>query len=176
MSQGIFHAYGLFWRRDEINWNPGYGTRNEFRLLGRQGWNRGSLRCADFRHQNGIYILYGDLGPYYVGLTRAQGIGKRLKDHCFDKHRSQWDRFSWFSFGKVLKSKDSEGLQNFGEVPSFKLTQPGSMIGDIEALLIKAMALRNVANMKFARAELWHQVKAHQIDEVVKKLPKRIHA
>ncbi len=28
-------SYGLFWRADEIEWFPGHGNRNEFRLLGR---------------------------------------------------------------------------------------------------------------------------------------------
>src|SRR5581483_1996702 len=43
--------------------------------------NKPGLRICDFRKQRGIYILYGDLGAHYVGLTRQQDLGKRLKDH-----------------------------------------------------------------------------------------------
>ena len=73
--------FGLFWRADEVDWNPGKGKKGAFRLLGRQGSNLPGLRLADFRHQQGIYILYGNHGPYYVGLTKNQGFGKRLLDH-----------------------------------------------------------------------------------------------
>jgi hypothetical protein len=71
----LIRAYVLFWRRDEINWSPGSGQRDEFQLLGRKGTNRGTIRLADFRKQVGIYVLYGNYGPYYVGLTRRRGLG-----------------------------------------------------------------------------------------------------
>src|SRR4051794_10537989 len=73
--------FGQFWRFDEINWFPGKGAKGAFRLLGRQGKNIPGLRLADFRYQQGIYILYGNHGPYYTGLTTRQGLGRRLKDH-----------------------------------------------------------------------------------------------
>ncbi len=71
----VIKNYGLFWRADEVDWYPGHG--NPFRLLGRQGKNFPGVCVADFRWQNGIYVLYGDYGPHYVGLTRKQGLGKR---------------------------------------------------------------------------------------------------
>jgi hypothetical protein len=171
-AYGIFHAYGLFWRLDEINWTPGKGKRREFRLLGRRGKNVPGLLVADFRKQQGIYILYGNLGPHYVGLTRKQTLGKRLKDHLTDKHKSQWDRFSWFTFTKVLKSQDEAGLQNFSTMAVVKALHPEKGIGDIEALLIKAMALKNVAQMKFAQAKEWHQIKQTEAEHYLSKVAK----
>tara|TARA_R110002096_G_scaffold434091_1_gene654706 strand:- start:904 stop:1089 length:186 start_codon:yes stop_codon:yes gene_type:complete len=56
-------SFGLFWRESEIDWNPGQGCKDSFRLLGRKGANRGTIQIADFRHQQGIYILYDDYGP-----------------------------------------------------------------------------------------------------------------
>src|SRR5208283_429068 len=59
-SSSPIHAFGLFWRSEEINWSPGKGQRGEFRLLGRQGWNAGALQmqgclvlryCGDFEHE-----------------------------------------------------------------------------------------------------------------------------
>ena len=47
-------SFGLFWRADEIEWFPGMGNKNEFRILGRIGKNRPGIRIADFRRQQGI--------------------------------------------------------------------------------------------------------------------------
>jgi hypothetical protein len=166
----LIQAYGLFWRRDEINWNPGQGKRYDWRLYGRRGANRGTLQVADFRDQLGIYILYGDYGPYYVGLTRKKGLGRRLKDHTIDKHKNSWDRFSWFGFCKVLKSRNAYGVRELGRMPSTKPASLDSMIKDIEALLIMSMAVRNVNHMNFEKAEEWTQIKEHQLDEFAKRL------
>jgi hypothetical protein len=159
MAHGIFHAYGLFWRLDEVNWAPGKGKRNEFRLLGRSGKNLPKLQVADFRQCRGIYILYGNYGPYYAGLTHQRTLGQRLKEHLSNKHAGQWDRFSWFSFQRVLTSRDEDGMQRFGEMPTVRSSDPKKAMKDIEALLIKAMALQNVAQMNFTQAHEWTQIK-----------------
>ena len=169
MHKGIFHAYGLFWRRDEIDWSPGSGLKKQFRLLGRLKENRPALQVADFRRQNGIYILYGNHGPYYVGLTKA-ALGNRLRDHLFDKHKGKWDRFSWFGFGQVLKTKDLDGLQCLKELPANRQVTPTTMISDIEALLIQAMAVRNTAKMNFASADEWIQIPLDQVERYLEKL------
>jgi len=41
---------------------------------------------------------------------------------------------------------------------------------DIEALLIKAMALTNIAQMSFAHAEEWAQIKAREAGHFLSKL------
>jgi len=83
--------------------------------LGRRASNFPNLQIADFRKQQGIYILYGNYGPYHVGLTRRQTFGKRLKDHLTDQQARKWDRFSWFSFRRVLKAREDSGMQKFGK-------------------------------------------------------------
>ncbi|WP_456634490.1 GIY-YIG nuclease family protein [Bradyrhizobium sp. USDA 10063] len=160
----LIQAYGLFWRVDEINWSPGKG-RHDWHLYGRNGAQASKIKVADFRTQKGIYILYGNYGPHYVGLTRKKGLGRRLKDHLFDQHKGQWDRFSWFGFCTVLKAKDENGLQRIREMPLSKITDINSTIGDMEALLIRAMALRNVNHMKFRNAVEWTQVKLDELDK-----------
>ena len=87
----LIQNYGLFWKVNEIDWFPGGGSRG-FRLLGRRGSRSANLELADFRNQKGIYILYGNRGPHYVGLCRKQGLGTRLKQHLSDKHEGKWDR------------------------------------------------------------------------------------
>jgi hypothetical protein len=170
MTYGIFRAYGLFWRIDEINWTPGKGKRREFRLLGRRGSNLPGLQVADFRKQQGIYILYGNYGPYYVGLTHRQTLGKRLKDHLSDHHSNRWDRFSWFSFCKVQKATDDDGMQTFDKLPGTRVSDPRKAMKDIEAILIKAMALTNIAQMNFAHASEWFQIKERDASHFLYKL------
>lgn len=71
-------------------------------MPGQVGKNRPVLRVADLRSQQGIYILYGHHGAYYVGLARRQGIGERVKaHHLTDAHRGKWTNFSWFGFRQV---------------------------------------------------------------------------
>lgn len=165
------HAFGLFWKVDEINWFPGKGKRGEFCLLGRRGWNTGTLQMADFRDQRGIYILYGNYGPHYAGLTRAQTLGKRLKDHLTDEHKDKWDRFCWFGFKQVLKQADENGLQILkSKMPVQKPISPHTTIKEMEALLIKAMALTNRADSKFVAAKEWDQVRMIEREEFLAKL------
>lgn len=64
----MIYAYGLFWRADEVDWHPGNGR--PFRLLGYHRGAKRNLRIVDFKVQSGIYILYGNHGAYYVGLTK----------------------------------------------------------------------------------------------------------
>lgn len=163
-------SYGLFWRADEVGWNPGKGKKGAFRLLGRQGAHLPGLRLTDFRHQQGIYILYGNHGPYYVGLTKKQGLGKRLKDHRSDGHAGQWDRFSWFGFCAVLAGKDAQGLCKLKPMAKAAIGNPDSVITDVEALLIRAMGLKNINQNNFETAEEWMQVKGHEVEHFMGKI------
>ncbi len=165
-------SYGLFWRRDEIEWAPGRGNRNGFRLLGRLGANRPKLKVADFRHQQGIYILYDEYGPAYVGLTRAQGLGKRLKDHLSDHLADMWDRFSWFGF-REPGAVSSSGILNLETLPETgELTEDtGTTIGDLEALLIQAIGPKlNSSGMRFRNAFKWEQIYWDDIGIYLKRL------
>lgn len=161
----LIQAFGLFWREDEINWNPGQGNANQFRLLGRRGINNPGLRIADFREQKGVYILYDDYCSCYVGLTEQQTLGARLNQHRNDNLSGKWDRFSWFGFRRVLGQQDGYGIRQLAAMPVAQNMPIADAIADIEALLIKAMGPKNnVANMNFqAAGGPWHQIK---LDEV----------
>ena len=152
-------SYGLFWRADEIEWFPGQGNRNEFRLLGRIGKNRPGLRVADFRRQQGIYILFDEYGPAYVGLAKGDRLGARLRDHHNDHRNGKWDRFSWFGFNPVGATPDKHGILSLNQPRRDVTDDTSTTIGDLEALLIAAMGPKlNQQKMRFDEAEKWEQV------------------
>lgn len=159
-------SYGLFWRESEIDWHPGQGNKDSFHLIGRRGSNSGKVQLVDFRMQQGIYILYDDYGPSYVGLTRDQGLGKRLKDHKFDHLAGKWDRFSWFGFRPILTKTNSRGRLDLGDLDSDLTDDSWTTIGDLEALLIRSIGpKRNRKLMKFANAHEWVQVDFDDIEK-----------
>lgn len=169
----LIRSFGLFWRASEVNWKPGQGRKDEFRLLGRRGTNNPGVRLADFRYQQGIYVLYDDYGAYYVGLTRKQGLGKRLRDHLADKHAGHWDRFSWFGFCTVLKPDRNTGICPLRRLAELSVGSPGEVIADMEALLIKAVGPLNAADMKFKKASQWIQVERDEAPHYLDKVRRR---
>lgn len=172
-TRGFIRCYGLFWSADEVEWWPGRGKGDRFRLLGRVGQYRGKVEVCDFRRQSGIYVLYDDYGPYYVGLARGDSIGRRLRSHTRDRHAGKWDRFSWFGFRRVLTRRLSDGTRDLGDVPKRLLTESRWTIGDIEALLIQSLGTQHRGNwqeMRFAAARRWTQVMAHEVNRYLEKV------
>ena len=154
-------SYGLFWSWYEIDWHPGRGNKHKFELLGNIGERRPSIRVADFRKQTGIYILYNEYGPTYVGKAESsEGLGARLRQHSTDP-KKDWDRFSWFGF-RSFGQPDNRGIiqlnENSGDVSSVSSTT----ISNVEALLINVLGThRSGNNIKpeyFAQAEHWSQI------------------
>jgi len=167
----LIRAYGLFWRADEIDWFPGSGNRSDFQLLGRRGKNQGTVQVADLRHQNGIYILYGDYGAYYVGLT--ENLGRRLKHHRNDHLAGEWDRFSWFGFANVQQRRDPKtGLQVVKRL-KVAVGTPPQAIADMEAMLIYAIGPSNTNTMRFKRAREWEQVALRDREKYLSRVARR---
>jgi len=135
-----------------------------------------SLQVCDFRFQRGIYVLYNDYGPYYVGLVRVGTLGNRLKQHRSDSHAGEWDRFSWFGFSRVLPARPyADGTKALGKVRDKLLTGSKWAIRDIEALLIQSLGTQHRGNglqMRFAHGEHWEQVMAHEVDHYLGRLTK----
>jgi hypothetical protein len=173
--RGFIRCYGLFWSAEEVNWFP-RSDGGPFRLLGRRGKKQPSV--CDFRRQTGIYVLYDEYGPYYVGLTRKQPLGNRLKQHRVDRHAGKWDRFSWFGFRPVLRAgRLSDGTLDLGKVPERLSVDSRSTIGDIEALLIQSLGTQHRGNWHeehFASALHWTQVMGYEVEEVLERLPKPV--
>lgn len=168
----LIRAYGLFWSADEVEWYPGGGNKGRYMLLGRQGKQRPKLQLTDFRTQSGLYILYGDYGPYYVG--KADRFGRRLKQHLNDRHAGKWSRFSWFGFRPVLTSRNEMGLQRLKEPRQKTRGTTPQAISEMEALLIRALGLENnYAKMRFPGAREWKQVRLDEAEDYLKKVAKK---
>jgi hypothetical protein len=161
----LIQAFGLFWRTDEVDWNPGSGGRApdgvpKAALLGHRGTNAPTMRVVDFWDQRGIYILYGNYGAHYVGLTTKRGLGRRLKEHRQDRHQGLWDRFSWFGFRRVLKTRTTAGLSDLADMAGVRTVRPDDMIREMEAILIHALGVQNLNKTRFpgVQSAEWHQV------------------
>jgi hypothetical protein len=165
----------MFWDRFEVEWSPGSGNKKVFRLLGRVGERAPKLEVCDFRQQRGIYVLYDDFGPYYVGLTNGSGLGQRLKDHTLDDHRDQWDRFSWFGFRRVSTKSGPDGVKQLEELGQHVRSGSRAAIGEIEALLIQSLGTYRTGNrqqMRFPAALRWEQVRWDQWDTYLLRVSK----
>ena len=121
---------GARWRARDVWWSS---DPKNAKLLGVKAKAlRGPL--ANFAHQSGIYVLYADFTPIYVGQANKR-LFSRLKLHLLhDDLAGRWDRFSWFGFRKVVG----------GNTP--KLSKPGvkfsistnQLLDHLEAMMIHA--------------------------------------
>lgn len=168
MAKGLFPAWGAFWHVAELTWlDPGH---RKLRLLGREV---GGKRIADFRTQSGIYVLYGDYGPLYVGAVWGDRLGPRLREHLDPKDLGgQWDRFSWFGFRRVRATNDDFGIYPLGVSVRGKQSMSvssGAAIGDIEALVIKAFGLKNIRPAVFRGKVEWKQLTRDKAEHFLEK-------
>lgn len=152
--------YGLFWRREEVEWCPGMGY--DFRLIGRRGRGQ-NLRLANVREQSGVYILYGNYGVFRVGIVTTERLGVRLREHNNNYTQGEWDRFSWFGFQKVRTKTDSSRFCILGAMPQVRIGRPDVWIRDIESLLIRAMGPTGQNEMNFTNEEHCEQVGEDEI-------------
>lgn len=122
-EMGLINAFGMFWRRDEVNWKP-----RQPMLMGFQ--QAGSLK-VDFCSQTGVYLLHDGDRVVYVGRVTEPRLGARLGEHTRDRLSGRWDRFSWFG----VRGVTSEG-QLSSSPGEFTLE---NLISTMEALLIEGL-------------------------------------
>jgi len=121
----LIKAYGEFWNPDLVDWDAKQLLGHKFRQKGQN---------IDVYEQIGVYVLYKDYQPVYVGSSARQSIGNRLAGHRRSTRRGpRWDTFSWFGIREVLKSGKLKNHRKSFSVTSEKL------IATLEALLIRAI-------------------------------------
>ena len=133
-------AYGLYWDRNIVDWNP---TRGQ--LWGQQDENASPVNFAD---QDGLYLLHSWNEIVYVGQTFSSkgdaGLYGRLRYHHTDRDKrksDRWDTFSWFGFRPVDDNGELLAAPSQGNL--------ASVIDVIEAMFIEALMPR--LNMQTGR-------------------------
>jgi hypothetical protein len=172
---GLISSYGLFWKRDQAEWEKAPGFRSELRMLGRRG-HTSRRQVADFYHLPGLYILYGRHGAVYVGTSGAganRGVGKRIHDHVgvSDRLADKWDEFSWFGYGELERNR--QGI----EVPTLLPLDPIPhkwAIRDFEAAIVHAMDVPHTLHTAFRAPNLeWEQVRRGDVAGLLEKHKKQ---
>lgn len=167
MATHLIGAYGLHWKRSEVDWSPGNGY--SWQMLGRVGSVRPGLRICDFRHAAGVYVLEKRDRPVYAGVATGQGgFGDRLRLHTKDGTKN-WTQFSWFSFDDVLMDEPRKTYDaypaNWAKVDfreSITQTQMKSVLGELEALIVNLIydgrLVSNIQRPRFPKAKEWTQI------------------
>jgi hypothetical protein len=142
----FIRSYGEFWSPDVINWDKNFG------LLGKRR-SQSSGPDIDFYEERGVYVLYRDFVPVYVGKADRQSIGWRLKLHRESQRKGpRWDRFSWFGIRGIKGNGQLRAQSASAHVPKTAL------IATLEALLIIVIDPRlNARRERFRNATLFYQ-------------------
>jgi len=127
-EHGIIGAFGMYWRRDKVNWKT-----TSVKLFGQT--YKGKSEKVNFSGQVGIYLLYDGHSLIYVGQTKKRvddnSLGARLKEHNSDKFAGRWDRFSWFGLRSVKENGQLMDLHSNAEIEF--------VISLLEGVLIECM-------------------------------------
>ncbi len=101
----LIKTYGEFWNPELVNWN------NTYSLWGRRS-RKG--KDIDIYEERGVYVLYKDYLPIYVGKADVSSIGSRLQLHRNSWRKGpRWDRFSWFG---IMGLNDKTSLEEDGKL------------------------------------------------------------
>jgi hypothetical protein len=127
----LIRTIGLFWKADDVFW----GRPNKKGTLLGVPAGQTTTQPIDFRDQAGLYILYADYTPVYVGQTSGERfrLFTRLKQHLSNDLAGRWNRFSWFGILRVL------GNGNLSQDIGALHTDLSEALNQMEAVLIHGM-------------------------------------
>ena len=91
----LIRAYGMYWNPEVVDWGS-RGAGNKGALDGKIKHKKRTYRI-DFWDGLGIYVLYEQFRPIYIGKAVSTRIGPRVRNHLTDRFAGRWDMFSWFS-------------------------------------------------------------------------------
>jgi len=144
-TAGLIRAYGEFWNPDLVDW------KRSRELLGIDVHGKE----INSYEQRGLYVLYDDYVPVYVGKADKQSIGYRLQAHRASQRKGpRWDRFSWFGLRRVNKNG------HLGILKANNHVKTSELISTLEALLILVAEPRLNARQE----KLKNAVKVYQSD------------
>lgn len=157
----LIKTYGEYWSPEVVDWG------RSWRLMGKRHSNPNGPSINVYE-ERGIYVLYKDYEPVYVGKADRQSLGYRLQLHRESLRKGpRWDRFSWFG---VI------GLTDQGKLRSPKLlakSRTAELIATLEALLIMAISpVLNARREKFKNAVLLDQSEEDRLPDSEDRLQK----
>ena len=121
---------GARWWAEDVYW---YSAPKTAQLNGVPRKNV-TAPVANFAHQSGIYILYSDHTPIYVGQANKTLFARLKAHHLTDDLAGRWDAFTWFGFRAVVGGKDPR-LSKPSTKFSISTTQ---LLDHVEAAMIHA--------------------------------------
>ena len=181
LSKVHVQNYGLFWSDNAIDWDnskiEGRFIKNNYKHKRKADEDK----VVNFWTQTGIYVLYQDFTPIYVGQTgikkkrkseetKEQGgtspipkvLGGRLTEHYYsDDLVGKWNKFSWFGFKKVNADKTLGRVHGRGASGGGITYQ--SEVHLLEAVLISIFA----GNIQNKQDGGWKSIGVHRFDQVV---------
>lgn len=132
----LIKSYGEFWNPDIIDWGS-KGKGNSGSLMGKVklektegGTSKKYSTIINFWNAKGIYVLYNDYEPIYVGKAFLTPLGIRLRDHLTDRLAGRWEMFSWFSLSIIRQTKNDVSQ------PGKRTINPETINNTLEALAI----------------------------------------
>ena len=154
----LIKTYGEFWDSELVNWN------NKWYLLGRRSRKGKDINVYEER---GVYVLYKDYLPVYVGKADVSSIGYRLQLHRNSWRKGpRWDRFSWFG---IMGLNDKDKLRRRRKTRLRVTTD--ELIATLEALLIVTIDPRlNSRRENFKNAVRLFQSDTHKPIDVAEHL------
>lgn len=100
---------GPQWKASDVYWKC--ASKNA-RLLGVNA-KRVTSTPANFAHQTGIYILFADYRPVYVGQANGSLFARLQMHYRTDDLVGRWDTFTWFGMRSVTGANSkAPGLSN----------------------------------------------------------------
>lgn len=141
VNSHLFKTCGEFWNPELVDWN------NTWRLLGKRSPKGPDINVYEER---GVYILYKDYVPVYVGKGDKQSIGYRLQEHRGDwKKGDRWNSFSWYGIvglnevDKIAKRSETHQLSS------------RDLVAALEALLIAVIDPPLNARREWLKGVIW---------------------
>jgi hypothetical protein len=119
----LVRGYGQFWNPDIVSWS-------KKALVGTARPPDEPAFQVNVWKADGIYILYRDFRPVYVGKAATQSLGVRLEAHLGDRLSGRWDMFSFY-----ITSTLNRSYQNVRR-PGGRHLNPKTVIDTLESLVI----------------------------------------
>jgi hypothetical protein len=120
----LIRTYGEFWNPEYVAWD------NAWRLLGKRNLGPRSPNVNVYE-ERGVYVLYKNYVPVYVGKAFNQSIGYRVQSHRGSPRKGpRWDSFSWFGLRGLTANGHLRSLNRRAGIKT------EALIETLEALLI----------------------------------------